>query len=133
MSHFTTVKTKLKDRVCLLQALKDLDYEFTEAEQHEQVKVRGYNGELAKADICVKASKTYDVGIQVQEDGTVELFADWWGVETTRGLNEQEFINQITQRYAYHKVLKEIQARGFTIEQDDEQEDTIQLTVRKWL
>ena len=130
MSHFTTVKSKIKDMVCLRQALEDLNFEYEEAK--EGVQVRGYMGQLEKADMVIKASKTYDVGVRMTEQG-VELLADWWGVETTRGLTEQEFVNQLTKRYAYHKVIKEIQARGFSLEQEEEENETIQLTVRKWL
>ena len=132
MSHFTTVKTKLKDVQCLKQAIEDLGYEYVEAENEEGVNVRGYNNQLETAQLCIKVSKTYDVGVRVTNEG-VELLADWWGVETTRGLTEQEFVNQISQRYAYHKVLKEVKARGFSVEEEEEENETIQLTVRKWL
>ncbi len=130
MSHFTTVKTKIRDMVCLKQALEDLNFEYEEAE--EGVEVRGYMGQLEKADLVIKASKTYDVGVRQTENG-IELLADWWGVETTRGLTEEEFVGQLNQRYAYHKVIKEVKARGFSLEQEEEENETIQLTVRKWL
>ncbi len=130
MSHFTTVKTKIRDMVCLRQALEDLDYQFSEAE--EGVSVKGYHGQTLKADIAIHASKTYDVGVQVTEQG-IELVADWWGVETTRGLTEEAFANQLTQRYAYHKIVKEVKARGFALEDETEEDNHIQLTVRKWL
>lgn len=132
MSHFTTVKTKLKDLTCLKQALKDLKYEFTEAEQHQQIQVRGYNNQHDTADMCIRVSKKYDVGVKITEHG-VEFIADWWGVETTHGLTEEEFINKLTQRYAYHKVVQEIESRGFTLEEEESEENTIQLTVSKWL
>ncbi len=130
MSHFTTVKTKIKDLQCLKQALKDLNYTYEEAE--EGVKVRGYLNQLETADLCIKASKTYDIGVRATVDG-YELLADWWGVETTRGVTEEEFVNQLTQRYAYHKVIKEVKVRGFSIEAEEEEQNSIQLTVRKWL
>jgi len=132
MSHFTTVKTKLRDVQCIKQALEDLGYEFLEAENEQKVQVRGYQGQLTDADLCVKASKTYDIGIRLTNQG-VEFLADWWGVETTKGVTEEEFINQLSQRYAYHKIMKEVKAQGFSVEMEEEEEQTIQLTVRKWL
>jgi len=130
MSHFTSVQTKMKDLTCLLQAIEDLGYEFVEDEQG--VEVRGYRSQLEKARVSVKVSGKYDVGIKQTVNG-FELVADWWGVETTRGVTEQEFVNQIQQRYAYHKVMKEVKKRGFTLETEEvTQENTIQLTVRKW-
>lgn len=130
MSHFTTVKTKMKDLTCLLESIKDLGYEFVEDEQG--VEVRGYQNQLEKARVAIKVSKKYDVGIKQTASG-FELVADWWGVETTRGLSEQEFVNQIQQRYAYNKVLKEVKKRGYSLtEETVDDENTIQLTVRKW-
>jgi len=130
MSHFTTVETKMNDLTCLLQAVEDLGYEYNEAE--EGVEVRGYRDQLEKARVAIKVSGKYDVGVKQTVNG-FELVADWWGVESTRGLAEQEFVNQLQQRYAYHKVVKEVKARGFTLDMEEVEEDnTIQLTVRKW-
>ncbi len=130
MSHFSTVETKMNDLECLLLAIKDLGYEYTYAE--EGVNVRGYNQQLEKAQIAIKISGKYDVGIKVNVNGA-ELVADWWGVEATRGLTEQQFVHQVQQRYAYHKVLKEVKKKGYTLDMEEQKQDNvIQLTVRKW-
>jgi hypothetical protein len=130
MSHFTTVETKIKDLVCLKAALKDLGYAFSEAEQG--VEVKGYLGEKTVAELSIHASKTYDVGVQATASG-YQFVADWWGVETTRGVTQEEFMKKVTQRYAYHKVLSEVAAQGYTIETNDVNADsTISITVRKW-
>ncbi len=133
MSHFTSVKTKIKDLTCLVRALKDLGYEHTVAENEQQVRVRGYQGETTEAKLSIHASKTYDIGVKITADGTYEFVADWWGVETTRGVTEEEFIQKLTQRYSYHKVMEEIKKKGFTIEQEETSQDqTIQIRVRTW-
>lgn len=130
MSHFTTVQTKMNDLTCLLQAIEDLGYQYNEAEAG--VEVRGYRNQLDKARVAIKVSGKYDVGVKQTARG-FELVADWWGVETTRGVTEQEFVNQVQQRYAYHKVVKEVKARGFTLDMEETKQDqTIQLTVRRW-
>ena len=130
MSHFTTVETKIKDLVALKAALKDLGFEFSEAEQG--VEVRGYLGQKETAELSIHASKQYDVGVKATANG-YEFVADWWGVETGRGITQEQFVKQVTQRYAYHKVLSEVAKQGFTIETDEVSEDkTISLTVRRW-
>ena len=130
MSHFTTVETKIKDLVALKAALKDLGYEFEHNEAG--VEVRGYQGQKEKAEMSIRASRTYDVGVKATATG-YEFVADWWGVETTRGVTQEEFVRTVTQRYAYHKVLSEVARRGYTVETDEVNEDqTISLTVRKW-
>ncbi|MGK0358011.1 MAG: hypothetical protein ACI9U2_000294 [Bradymonadia bacterium] len=130
MSHFTTVETKIKDLVALKAALKDLGFAYSEAEQG--VEVRGYLGQKETAELSIHASKQYDVGVKATANG-YEFVADWWGVETGRGITQDKFVKQVTQRYAYHKVLSEVAKQGFTIETDEVSEDkTISLTVRRW-
>lgn len=130
MSHFTTVETKIKDLVHLKAALKDLGYTFSEAEQG--VEVKGYLGQKDRAELSIHASKTYDVGVRKTASG-YEFVADWWGVETTRGVTQEQFVKAVTQRYAYHKVLSEVAKQGYTIETDEVKKDqTISITVRKW-
>ena len=122
MSHFTAVKTKIRDLACLVRAIKDLGYEVTQAEEHQQVRVRGYQGQTTDAVLSIKASKTYDIGVKLTADGTYEFVADWWGVETTRGVTEKEFIQQLTRRYSYHKVMDEVKKKG----------EAIHIRVRTW-
>ena len=132
MSHFTSVKTKIRDLVCLKRALEDLAYDFNESTDEQLVTVRGYQGETTEAVLSIRASKTYDIGVKVTQDGTYEFVADWWGVETTRGVGEEEFIKKLTQRYSYHKVMEEIRKKGYTLEEEVSEDDTIQLRVRTW-
>jgi hypothetical protein len=133
VSHFTTVQTKIRDLVCLKAALADLNLAFTEAEAGQQVVVRGYQGQTQDAQMSIRASKTYDVGVVVTEQG-VELVADWWGVETTLGQTQEEFTRLVTQRYAYHKVKKEVEARGYKLDMVEEEQaaQTITVKVSKW-
>jgi hypothetical protein len=126
------VKTKIRDLVCLKRALEDLAYEFTEATDEQLVRVRGYQSDTTEAVLSVRASKTYDIGVKLTQDGTYEFVADWWGVETTRGVGEEEFIKKLTQRYSYHKVMQEIRKKGYTLEEEVNEDDTIQLRVRSW-
>ena len=132
MSHFTTVKTQIKDIVLLKQVLKDLNYQFTEATVEQKVHVRGYLHQQAEADIVIHASKSYDIGVDVDEEG-VSFVADWWGVETTRGVSEEVFIKQIVQRYSYHTVMEAVQAKGYTVAEEEVEEDqTIKLKIKGW-
>ncbi len=130
MSHFSKIKTQIKNLNALKKALVDLGYEFTESQSF--VKVRGYQGLEAQAQISIHVSKKYDVGVVVTNKG-IEFIADWWGVETTRGLNQEQFVQQVIQRYAYHVVKEKAEKMGFTLDMEEEKEDQ-QLFVRltKW-
>ena len=133
MSHFTTVETKINDLVALKRALADLNIQFTEAEVNQECFVKGYQGQTTGALMSIHMSKSYDIGVKVDAKGNVQFVADWWGVETTRGWAEEEFIKKVTRRYSYHKVMAEIQKRGYTLENEEVKEDqTVQIRVRTW-
>lgn len=133
MSHFTAVKTKIRNMLALERALKDLKYEVNLAEEGQRVSVRGYQGQTTDAVACIKASKTYDIGVKLTADGTYEFVADWWGVETTRGVTEEEFIKQLTRRYSYHVIMDEVKKKGYTLETEEETENNeLRIHVRTW-
>jgi hypothetical protein len=76
----------------------------------------------------------YDIGVISAGDGTYDITADWWGVETTKGVSEAEFKAQLGRKYAYHNVLMACEDKGYTVEEEENEEDgTIQLVVRKWV
>jgi hypothetical protein len=128
MSHFTKVHTKITDLVCLKQAIADLGYTCEEG----GVEVRGYRGAREKADLVIRTGSAYDVGMRKVGDG-YELVADWWGVETGTGISQDTFVNRLTQRYAFHKVMGEVKKQGFSVADVETQPDqTIKVLVRKW-
>jgi hypothetical protein len=130
MSHFTKVATKINDLVALRKALDQLGWKYTYDQQG--VTVRGWRGQTTKAEIAIDMGK-YDVGVVRQEDGTYALEADWWGVETTRGLKEEEVVKELNAKYAYQRVVAAVEEQGYTIDQNAVQADgTVKLTVSKW-
>lgn len=130
MSHFTKVATKINDLVALRKALDQLGWKYKYSEQG--VEVRGYRGQTTKAEIAIDMGK-YDVGVIKQADGTYALEADWWGVETTKGLKEEEVVKEINAKYAYQRVVAAVEEQGYTIDQNAVQSDgTVKLTVSKW-
>jgi hypothetical protein len=128
MSQFTKVQTKITDLVCLKQALTDLGYQWQEGVGD----VRGYRGAREQADLVVRTGSSYDVGLRKVGEA-YEVVADWWGVETGTGMGQDDFMNRLTQRYAYHKVIGEVRKQGFTVATEETQADrTIKVVVRKW-
>jgi len=130
MSHFTKVATKINDLVALKKALDQLGWKYRASEQG--VEVRGWKGQTTKADIAIDMGK-YDVGVVKQEDGTYSLEADWWGVETTKGLKEEEVLKEVNAKYAYQRVVAAVEEQGYTIDTNAVQADgTVKLSVSKW-
>ena len=130
MSHFTKVATKINDLVALKKALDQLGWKYKANEQG--VEVRGWRGQTTKAEIAIDMGK-YDIGVVKQEDGTYALEADWWGVETSRGLTEAEVVKEVNQKYAYQRVVAAVEEQGYTIDTNQVSADgSVKLNVSKW-
>ena len=124
MSHFTTIKVQIKQCEVLLQVLKELGYQV---EQNTQV--RGYMGDKTNAEYVIKQSNGYDLGFRKNGEG-YELVADFWGAE----INQQEFINNISQKYAHKTLMETIQTEGFNVEEEEVLADgTVRVIVGKWV
>ncbi|HVV81480.1 MAG TPA: DUF1257 domain-containing protein [Kofleriaceae bacterium] len=133
MSHFTKCELKLTNLAAIKAALKDLQIEFEEAEEHQQVVVRGYRGDTIKGKLKINMGQ-YDIGLVEQADGTYTFTADWWGVETTKGVSQAEFEQQVNQKYQYHNVKQACEEKGYAVEEEVNEEDgSIRLVVRKWV
>ena len=124
MSHFTTIKVQIKQCEVLLQVLKELGYQV---EQNTQV--RGYMGDKTNAEYVIKQSNGYDLGFRKNGEG-YELVADFWGAE----INQQEFVNNISQKYAHKTLMETIQTEGFNVEEEEVLADgTVRVIVGKWV
>jgi hypothetical protein len=134
MSHFTTVQTKIQNLMRLELVLKELGFAYTRAQAEQLVHVKGYLGQKTQAQMVIHASKTYDIGVNVNaETGLVTFVADWEFVEMTAGFNQEEFTRRINQRYAYHTVKEEVLKRGYTLEEEKvDEENHIHLKVASW-
>jgi hypothetical protein len=129
MSHFTKVQTKITDLDCLKEALDDLHCAYREGES----RVRGWRGQWTEADLVIDTGGPYNIGFRQTGQGSYEVVADWWGIEMRTGLSQSKFLNDLNQRYAYHKVISEVRKRGFSVAEDETlQDNTIRLVVRKW-
>ena len=130
MSHFTKVKTQINDLVCLEKALGQLGWKFKR--DAAGVTVRGWKGATMQAEMSIDMGK-YDVAVVKAENGSYELVADWWGIETTRGITEAEVAKEINAKYAYQRVVAAVEDAGYSIDENAVQKDgTVKLSVSKW-
>lgn len=121
MSHFTSVKTQLRDLSLLNAAAKALGLKRT-----ERTTVKGYVGEKTDADYVWQVSKKYDVGAIKSEDGTYTLTADWWGTDRTiPGLAQK-----IRQEYGVQAVLRRAKPMGHQVVRKGQKDGSIRLVVK---
>ena len=128
MSHFSTVKTELRQLDPLVQALNDLGYSPDQGERP----VRGYRGQTVTADLAVSMDNGGDFGFRWNDQtGAYELVTDLDLWKQTIPI--ERFLSKLTQRYALNTVLKASGAEGFQVaEQQVKQDGSIELVVTRW-
>ena len=126
MSHFSQIKTQIRNLASLQAALTELGIEWKPGSSQ----VRGYRGQTRNAEVTIEQDNGYDIGFSW--NGTeYELVADlqYW----KQNLSVDGFLRQVTQRYAYHTVVKETARQGFQIAEQQKNEDgSIRLLVQRW-
>jgi Protein of unknown function (DUF1257) len=126
MSHFSQIKTQIRDLTSLQAALTDLGIAWKSGPQP----VRGYRGQTRTAEVVIEQNNGYDIGF-TQGQNQYELVADlqYWD----QPLSVEGFLKQVTQRYAYQTVLKETTRQGFQMaEQQQNQDGSIRLVLQRW-
>ena len=128
MSHFSTVKTELRDRESLLAALRDLGQEPSAGEQP----VRGYRGQTVTADLCCPQSEGGDIGFRwnsAEQHYELVTDLDLW----KQSVPVERFLAQLTQRYALQSILRSSAEEGYQVAEQRQQADgSIELVVSRW-
>jgi hypothetical protein len=126
MSHFSNIKTQIRNLTALQAALSDMGIDWKSGSRP----VRGYRGQTRTAEVVIEQDNGYDVGFS-WNGREYELVADlqyWqqpWSVEG--------FINRVTQRYAFNTVMSETTKQGFQVAEEQTNEDgSIRLVVQRW-
>jgi len=125
MSHFSTIKTKIKEKPYLIKALQLLQYDVQE--DVELVNPIDHQHEKVKVDVSIGN----DIGFRLNKDGVYELVAD---IQTWKDpVPPRRFIEKVTQQYAKATILDIIEDKGFTIEKESTTIDnTIELVATRW-
>ncbi|MDY6969220.1 MAG: DUF1257 domain-containing protein [Spirochaetota bacterium] len=134
MSHFTKIKTNISNLNILKQTLKDLNIVYNESDINNKLTIKGWNNENVEVLLELKTGCSYGVGVVLnEENNTYEFVADWWGVETGTEVTQEDYINKITQKYAYNTVMDKIRSKGYEIVSEDVDEETnVKIVLRKW-
>ena len=125
MSHFTSIKTQIVEKEYLKQSLADLKMTYCEG----NVKIRGYQGIATNVEIKIPTNNSgYDIGFR-KSGNAYEVVADWWGI---RDINQQQFVQKVYQRYAYHAAKAKLEEQGFSLISEEVQEgERIHLVLRR--
>ena len=128
MSHFSTIKTQLKDADPLIKALNNLGYIINQEEKF----IKGYKGKFTAVDISMNLPSDTKVGFKWDTNSNAyELVTDLdlWKFE----IPVERFISKVTQMYAYQTIISKTQENGYQIEdQKNKNDGSIELVVTKW-
>jgi len=130
MSHFTCIKTQIKDRPNLIEALQVMGHDI------EENKVLVVNNPVhadEHPEFFAEVAIRNDIGFRWNKNTeNYELVAelDTWDLDVP----VSRFIDKVTQQYArttLHNIVKE---EGFQVEEEWEMDDnSIELTVTRWV
>lgn len=126
MSHFSQIKTQIRNVESLKEALTELNIDWKQGPRP----VRGYRGQTHDAEITIEQDNGYDIGFK-WNGNEYELVADlqYW----KQDLSVEGFLRKVTQRYAFQTVMKETARAGFQIAEQQKNEDgSIRLVVQRW-
>ena len=115
MSHFTRVRTVIRDQVQLEDTLRQLHHRYRSG---ERVPIRGYAGNTEYGQVVIDTGSLYDIGYQRQADDSFAVCADWWGVQGNTSLREQQFLDDVNRTYAHLTVKAQVLEQGFIIEEE---------------
>ncbi|KGF97198.1 hypothetical protein EU96_1839 [Prochlorococcus marinus str. MIT 9302] len=128
MSHFSKIKTQLRESEPLIKALNNLGYIINQEENF----VKGYRGKFTAVDISMNLPGETKVGFKWDNNSNAyELVTDLdlWKFE----LPVERFISKVTQMYAYQTIISKTKEDGYQIvEEKNKNDGSIELVLTKW-
>ncbi|MBN1888642.1 MAG: DUF1257 domain-containing protein [Thermoflexales bacterium] len=123
MSRFVKIRTQLRDVEMVKLALDDLNVRY----EANKIFMHGWSGKSVEAELVVKA-RGGSFALVRNADQVLEAQGDDAILQ-----GQKTLLGQISQRYAYHKVLAEASKAGFSlVEEKHSADQLIRLVVRRW-
>ena len=129
MSHFSRIKTKIKNKPELEEALLLLQYDVQEDQELKVTGDHGIKHETVTADLAIGS----DIGFRLNPmTNEYELVAD---LETwNQSISVERFLDKVNQQYARMTIHNQVKKMGFQVEEEWEMDDnSIELTVTRWI
>ena len=108
MSHFTEIKTQIKDIEALRSACAELGLALL-----QNADARGYYENTTKGDFVVQLKGPYDIALNRQPDGTFGLTADLWQGHVEKEVGKG--YGKLLQLYGVHKATMEARKKGLSV------------------
>ena len=130
MSHFTCVKTQIKERPYLIEALQSMGHDI---EENKVLVVNSAVHAEEHPEFFAEVAIRNDIGFRWNKNTeTYELVAelDTWDLDVP----VSRFIEKVTQQYARTTLHNTVKEEGFEVAEEWEMDDnSIELTVTRWV
>jgi hypothetical protein len=134
MSHFTVVRTQLRDEPALLKALADLGFPHVECHETPQP-LYGFEGDMREdvAEVIVRrqyvGSASNDLGFKRAADGSYTAVIS----EYDREAKNDAWLGKLSQRYALHMAVETLSKQGYKLHQEQQQGNgTLKVVLRRY-
>ena len=136
MSHFSTIKTKLKDKSIIIECLNRMGERVNNPADLGMSVVDLVITNPSHAEEHPTTEVEFSIGVDIgfklnEKTGEYELFADrqTW----KKDIPIERFLEKLTQQYARLTIHDAVKEQGFVIEEEWEMDDnSIELTVTRW-
>ena len=129
MSHFTCIKTKIKERPYLIEALQLMGHDV---EENKALVINNPSPAEEHPEFHAEVAIRNDIGFRWNKNlETYELVAelDTWDLDVP----VDRFIDKLTQQYARMTLHETVKEQGFEVSEEWEMDDnSIELTVTRW-
>ena len=122
MSHFTEIKTQIKDIEALRSACQELGLTLL-----QNTEARGYYENKTKGDYVIQLKGPYDIAVNKQADGTFGLTADLWNGHVEQEVGQK--YGKLLQFYGVHKTMREARKKGMSILRRQQNDGSIKLVL----
>ena len=130
MSHFTCVKTQIKERPYLIEALQVMGHDI---EENKVLVVNSAVHAEEHPEFFAEVAIRNDIGFRWNKNTeNYELVAelDTWDLDVP----VSRFIDKVTQQYARMTLHGTVKEEGFEVAEEWEMDDnSIELTVTRWV
>ena len=130
MSHFTCIKTKIKERPCLIEALELMGHDI---EENKVLVVNNPSHADEHPEFFAEVAISNDIGFRWNKNTeNYELVAelDTWDLDVP----VSRFIDKVTQQYARTTLHNAVKEDGWEVAEEWEMDDnSIELTVTRWI
>jgi hypothetical protein len=122
MSHFTEIKTQIKDIDALRSACQELDLPLL-----HDAEARGYYENKTKGEFVIQLKGPYDIAVNKQPDGTFGLTADLWQGHVEKEVGQG--YGKLLQFYGVHKTIREARKKGHLVNRSQQRDGSIRLVI----